>query len=110
MSLNLREEFIADLKYCIENNKTFAFYYQKNKKLVLNRFVPNNFRYIPIINNNNYIVINSKKYFVKNIIEFTDYDKESFWEKYSKCEGCRYGLNNQLGHMEYGGCMNQSCE
>ncbi len=38
------------------------------------------------------------------IIEFTDYG-ENAWDKYSSCEGCRYGLSNQQGHMDFGGCM-----
>lgn len=40
----------------------------------------------------------------KNNIRFMDYSEES-WDKYSTCEGCRYGFSNQQGHMEVGGCL-----
>ena len=40
------------------------------------------------------------------IIEFTDYGENS-WDKYSNCEGCRYGYSNQQGHMGFGGCIKE---
>lgn len=37
-------------------------------------------------------------YFHKEeIIPFDDYS-ENAWDKYSDCEGCRYGYSNQQGH------------
>ena len=39
------------------------------------------------------------------IKEFTDYSSTDAFDKYSKCEGCRYGYSNQMGHMEEGGCL-----
>lgn len=98
----MSNEFIKDLEFCIENSKTFAFQYQS--KLI--RFIPVNYEFINTnLNQQEYIKINDKKYSIKDIVEFTDYHTESYWEKFSECEGCRYGINNQLGHMEYGGCL-----
>jgi len=44
---------------------------------------------------------------LEKMIEFTDYSDDA-WDKYSSCEGCRYGHSNQQGHMDYGGCMYSS--
>jgi hypothetical protein len=41
---------------------------------------------------------------MKHIVMFTDYSENAF-DKFSKCEGCRYGYANQLGHMDEGGCL-----
>jgi hypothetical protein len=42
---------------------------------------------------------------IEHIEEFTDYSLTDAFDKYSTCEGCRYGYANQLGHMEEGGCL-----
>jgi len=34
---------------------------------------------------------------ISDIIPFDDYS-DSAWDKYSDCEGCRYGYSNQQGH------------
>ena len=34
---------------------------------------------------------------IESILPFEDYSEDA-WDKYSDCEGCRYGYSNQEGH------------
>ena len=34
---------------------------------------------------------------IENVLPFEDYSEDA-WDKYSECEGCRYGYSNQEGH------------
>ncbi len=108
---------ITECKEMIDKNikngrhNIFAFYYQNpdTKEQILIRGYP-----IEIINNTEIVIVSKcensddfwveKKYELKYCETFTDYNEYAM-DKYSSCEGCRYGYGNQLGHTGYGGCV-----
>ena len=122
--------FKQEIENCIQNKLYFAFYYNypssslkkvnnttyvddvendvenEENKLTLKRFIP-----FSIHNLRDKFVIVEKldehsfQYYYSIYCEpFTSYSEDA-WDKYSNCEGCRYGLSNQQGHMDYGGCL-----
>lgn len=96
--------FINEIEECIKNNTLFAFYYTSS-----NEDTECIFMYPKSIKNKTLFGLNTTKentvsYLILNMIPFTDFTSDA-WEKYSQCQGCRYGLSNQQGH--YGGCIDE---
>ena len=108
------------------NDERIAFYYKNDKKLLIvypiKTYIENNlllasFSKLNLTLNekielkmysNSIEKIDKKEIYafeIEDIEEFTDYSPTEAFDKYSKCEGCRYGYANQLGHMEEGGCL-----
>jgi hypothetical protein len=97
---------LQEIKECIKNKRIFAFYYISS-----NEDVECIFMYPQLISLTNTILFGLDKtkkhkvtYLISNIRSFTDFTKDA-WDKYSECEGCRYGLLNQMGHIGINGCI-----
>ena len=98
---------INEINECSKDKKLFAFYYTNSNEDIECIFV-----YPECISLTNTILFaldktkeNKVTYLISNIQPFTDFTSNA-WDKYSECQGCRYGLANQLGH--YGGCISES--
>ena len=37
--------------------------------------------------------------------QLSEFVNEQFTDKKVTCDGCKYGILNQLGHMDKGGCL-----
>ena len=97
-------KFLNGIEDCIKNNSLFAFYYTCS-----NEDTECIFMYPKFIKNNTLFGHDLKKentvsYLISNMNPFTDFTSDA-WDKYSQCQGCRYGLGNQQGH--YGGCISE---
>ncbi len=97
---------INEIEDCIKENKLFAFYYTNSNEDIECIFV-----YPQFISLTKTILFaldktkeNKVTYLMSNIQPFTDFTSNA-WDKYSECQGCRYGLGNQQGH--YGGCIKE---
>lgn len=109
------------------NDERIAFYYKKNLKLIIvypiKTWKEDNLLFASFsklsLNSTDKIELkmySSEKideneiyaFEIEHIEEFTDYSPTDAFDKFSKCEGCRYGYANQMGHMEEGGCLHLS--
>jgi len=98
----MSSNFLNEIEDCIKNNSLFAFYYTCS-----NEDTECIFMYPISIKNNTLFGLDTTKentvsYLIINMHPFTDFTSNA-WDKYSQCQGCRYGLGNQQGH--YGGCI-----
>ena len=92
---------INEIENCIKNNTLFAFYYTCSNedtecifmypKDIKNNRASSSDCYAGILFGLDLKKENTISYLITNMNPFTDFTSDA-WDKYSQCQGCRYGL------------------